>query len=259
MGAQADEPVLLEPPAPAQHLGHRRAQVVVADEREDAAEEAEGLHVRLEEGLLRLPLEGHDEGGARVAGAHQEEVDPGPLTGEFDLCLAPVDLRFHARVVHLRHEDLVDRIAQLAPPATHVLAHRRLGDAGAVLVAEALPDPFRGVPLLARRLPVREQPLLDQRPVRPQLRRPPPLGAPARRRPGRGKRLTHGPAMDAVAARQLPDRQPLPLAVPTDPLEQLHPRSHPLCDLPLGLRKARTVEPRSDGGGAKSGRRSGAK
>jgi hypothetical protein len=65
--------------------------------------------------------------------------------------------------------------------------------------------------------------------------------------------------MNTVAARQLADRQTLPLAIPTDLLELLHPRSHPLCDLPLEIRKARTVESPSDGDGAKSSVRSGAK
>jgi len=54
---QTDETVLLDPPSAAQHLLDRRAQVVVADRRERAAEEAERLHVRRQERLLRLPLE----------------------------------------------------------------------------------------------------------------------------------------------------------------------------------------------------------
>jgi hypothetical protein len=66
--------------------------------------------------------------------------------------------------VHLRHEHLLDRLAQLAPAATHVVAHRRLGDVGTLLLKEPLPDPFRRVPLLARRLPIRDQPLVDQGP-----------------------------------------------------------------------------------------------
>jgi hypothetical protein len=74
-----------------------------------------------------------------------------------------------------------------------------------------------------------------------------------------GERLAHGAAVDAVAARQLSDRQPFPLATMPDLLEQLHPRCHPLCDLPLRLRKTRTLGSRSDEGGPKSGRRSGAK
>ena len=42
-------------------------------------------------------------------------------------------------------------------------AHRRLGHLGHhVLVDEPLPDPLRRVPLVARRLPIRSQPLVDR-------------------------------------------------------------------------------------------------
>jgi hypothetical protein len=47
--AQRDEAVLLDAAAAAQHLLDRRAQVVVTDQREAASEEAERLHVRLQE------------------------------------------------------------------------------------------------------------------------------------------------------------------------------------------------------------------
>jgi hypothetical protein len=65
--------------------------------------------------------------------------------------------------------------------------------------------------------------------------------------------------MDTMALRQRPDRQTLPLPITPDLFEQLHSRSHPLCDLPLELREARTVDSPSDGGGAKSSVHSGAK
>jgi hypothetical protein len=41
--AQRDEAVLLDPAAAAQHPLDRRAEVVIADRREDAVEEVEGL------------------------------------------------------------------------------------------------------------------------------------------------------------------------------------------------------------------------
>src|SRR5437879_4432763 len=85
--AQRDEAVLLLTPPTAQHLPDRRAQVVVADEREDATEEAERLQMRLQERLLRLPLERDHERRARVAGAHQEQVDLPPLAGDHDFGL----------------------------------------------------------------------------------------------------------------------------------------------------------------------------
>ncbi len=214
--------------------------------------------MRLQERLLRLPLVRDHEARARVAGPHQKQADLEPLPADLDHRLAPVDLRLHARLVHLRHEHLIDRVAQLPPPATDVLAHGRLRDVGAVLREEPLPDPLRGVPLLPRRLTVREKPRVDQRPIRAQLRRRTPHRLLARRRQRSGERLPHRTPMHTVAARQLADRQALPRPVPTDLLEQLHPRSHPLCDLPSELVEARTVDSPSDEGGAKSSRRSGA-
>ena len=65
--------------------------------------------------------------------------------------------------------------------------------------------------------------------------------------------------MNAMALRQRPDRQPLPIMITPDLLEQLHSRSHPLCDLPLELQEARTLGLPSDRGGAKSKEHSGAK
>ena len=177
----------------------------------------------LEEGLLRRALEGDHEGRARVAGAHEEEVDPPPLPRELELGLAPVDLGLHSRLVHLRHEGRVDRIPQLAPPAAHVLAHRDLGQLGVMLVDEPLPDPARRVALLARRRAVGDEPLVDQRPIRPELRRCPALGRLARRRQRRGERLAHGATVHPVTQRQRADRQALAVALSTDLLEELHP------------------------------------
>ena len=55
---------------------------------------------------------------------------------------------------------------------------------------------------------------------------------------------------------QRPDRQSLPIMIPADRLQQLHSETHPFCDLQSVLEKTRTVQSRSDGSGAKSGRRS---
>jgi hypothetical protein len=238
--AQGDEAVLLQPAAPTQDLGDGRAQVVVADQVEDAAEEAEGLHVRLEEGLLRLALERHREARTRVAGAHQEEPDLEPLAGDLDDRLTPIDLGLDAGLAHLGHVDLLHRLTELAPPTTHIVAHGRLGDLGAVLIAQALPHPPRRVPLLARRLTVGDEPPVDQLSVGAKRRRRPPLRPLPWRRQRRAERLPHGAPVDAVPACQLADRERLPVAVPTDLLEQLHPRSHPLCHLPFELERART-------------------
>ena len=65
--------------------------------------------------------------------------------------------------------------------------------------------------------------------------------------------------MHPIPARQRVRRQPLELPIPADLLEQLHSRSHPFCSPPARLGEASKVEPRSDGSGAKSSVRTGAK
>jgi hypothetical protein len=62
-----------------------------------------------------------------------------------------------------------------------------------------------------------------------------------------------------VPARERVDRQPSPVMVPADLLEQLHSRSHPFPGPPLTLDRAPKVDPRSDGSGAKSSVHTGAK
>ncbi len=74
------------------------------------------------------------------------------------------------------------------------------------------------------------QPRIDQLAIRAQRRRRPPLRTLPCRRDRRPKRLAHGAAMHHVPARQLPDREPLPITIPADLLKQLHSR-HPFCDL----------------------------
>src|SRR5215211_912172 len=65
----------------------------------------------------------------------------------------------------------------------------------------------------------------------------------------RGQRLPHRAPMNTVAPRQRADRQPLAVAVAPDLVEELHRGTHPFRDLPLGLRRARTVRSPSDGVG----------
>jgi hypothetical protein len=150
----------------------------------------------------------------------------------------------------LRDEHLADRPAHRALALTHVVADRRLGDVGAVLVDQSPMDPLRRVALLARRVEVRVKPRVDQRPIRAELRR----RAIRRRALGRWQRrcqrLPHRASVNAVALRKRADRQPFVLAVPPDLLEQLHPGSHAFRRLPLELYEARTVGRPSDGGGA---------
>ena len=98
-------------------------------------------------------------------------MHPRPRPGEVGLGLAPVDLRRAPRRVELRDEHLARPMPELAAPAANVVTDRRLGHNDAVLVDEPAPDALGRVTLLARRLEVGEQPLVDQLPIGAELRR----------------------------------------------------------------------------------------
>jgi len=246
--AQRDEPIGLHAPAAAQDLLDRRGQVVEADLLEGPAEPVERLDVQLEERLLGLDQRRLAERRPGERRAHEEQMHLRAHPRQVDLRLAPVDLGPGARRVSLGDEDLADRPAHRPLARAHVLAHRRLRDVGAVLIDQPPPDPPRGMALLARRLPVGLKPRVDQRPPRTQLRRRPPPRHPARWRQRRRQRRPDRAAMHTVARRQRADRQPLPVAVAPDLLEQLHPGTYPFRDLPSGLRRARTVRDRTEVG-----------
>ena len=177
--AHRDEPVGLDPPAALEDLLDRRAQVVVADLAEHAIEPLERVRVTLQERLLSLHRRRHAERRPGEAGAHEEQMHPRPRAGQIDLRLAPVDLSRHRRRVHLRDEHLARGVTELAPALADIVTDRRLGDLGAVLVDQPPPDPLGGVPLLARRVKIRDQPLVDQRAILTELRRRPRQPAPA--------------------------------------------------------------------------------
>ncbi len=107
-------------------------------------------------------------------------------------------------------------------------------------------DPPRGVPLLARRGPVGLKPPIDHRPIPTELRGRATHRRPLRRRHRRRQRLLHRPAMNPMPHRQPANREALPITIPSDLLELLHPGSHSLWRLPLELDEPRTVSRPSD-------------
>ena len=256
--AQRDEPVSLDPPAALQHLLHRRPQVVEPDLREHAAEPLERLHVQLQERLLGLDQRRLAERRAGERRAHHEQMHLHRHPTEHHQRLAPVDLGLDARARGPaartpRRPATPARACEPArtdgpsPQRHRHRAHQPAAARSAWRYAAASP---------AR--PIGQQPLVDHRPIRPQLRRRPAHRRALRRRYRRRQRLLHRPAMHPMPDRQPPDREPLPITVPSDLLELLHPGSHSLWRLPLELDEARTVGRRSDGGGASSDHRSGA-
>jgi hypothetical protein len=78
------------------------------------------------------------------------------------------------------------------------------------------------VTLLARRVEIAHQPLVDQLAIRTQLRRRHPDRHLPGRRHRRPKRLLDSAPMHPVTNRKRANRQILPLAVAPDLLEQLH-------------------------------------
>ena len=67
------------------------------------------------------------------------------------------------------------------------------------------------------------KPPVDQRPICTQLRRWPTHRRAPRRRHRTRQRLAHRATVNTMTLRERADRQALPIAVPPDLLEQLHP------------------------------------
>jgi hypothetical protein len=133
------------------------------------------------------------------------------------------DLRLDTGVSDQRHEHLAD-LAKLPTPPAHVAADLTLRNLRAVLLNETLPDPPRRVTPLARRLTISLDPPVDHRPERPELGRRPRHRRTLRRRHRALQCLADRPPMNAMAPRELPDRQTLTRVIAPDRLKLLHPR-----------------------------------
>jgi hypothetical protein len=177
--------------------------------------------VTLQERLLGLLAERHHERGAGEAGAHREQMHHRLLAAQQNGRLPPIDLRLDTRIRDQRHEHLAD-LPELAALVMHVAVDLPLRHDSAVLLHQPLPDPPGRMALLPRRVPVSLQPAIDDRPIRPELRRRPRPRRPLGRRDRRLQRLTNRPAMHPMTLRQLPDREPLARVIAPDLLELLH-------------------------------------
>lgn len=232
VGPEGDPLAGLHPSAAEQHPSDRRLEVVVADvDHRHPAQLGERVHMAFQEGLLALRLERPVHRLARERAPQREQEHLGLRPAVDDPQVGEVDLGLRAWLVHLRDVDLLRRPARLGPdlrPAhVHVVPHRRVRDLGQlVLLDQPGMDPPRGMPLLARRSQVLPQHAVDQRLGRVQPRRRPHRHLP-RRWLGRPQRLPDRPTVHPVPVGQPPDRQLLPPGIPTDRLEQLHPRPHP--------------------------------
>lgn len=188
VGAERDPPVSLDPlPGEPDHLGDGSLEVVVADlVCGHPAEDLEGVHVPFEEGLLPARGRRAVDGFAAVGHAQREQVAGDQLAAQPDRDLPEVDLTFPAGQVGLGDEHVGLSAAVLGPhvgsPLPHVGADGVVGDTGqVVLVNQPGEDPGSRVPLLARRVQIGHQHLLDPGLERVQLRAAVGVG-----RPGRG-------------------------------------------------------------------------
>jgi hypothetical protein len=169
--------------------------------------------VAFQERFLRLGGERDMKRPARAGQPEHEQPQLQQCPGDHRVELAEVDFGLGSRQVRLRHADPDPVQAELGFAAGHIPGHRHLRQRGAVLGDQPLPDPPRGMPLLARHLPVGQQPAVNNRCVCVD-RRPGPLRvALARRRHRRVQGLPHGPPVQMMPTGQLPDRGSLDPAV----------------------------------------------
>ena len=201
-----------------QHPGDGGLQVVVADlAARDPAQGPQCVDVAFEEGFLATGGEHAVDGLARVRQPEGEEVAGHQLAAQAHRHVTEVDLRFMTGQVCLRDECFQRRLAgldqDLGLPARDVVAHHPVGDVRPVLLDQPVKDPGDRVPLLARRVQIRPQDLVDHRLVRVQR------GGPGRQlltrlRPGRVQGLPHRPPRHAVLALKLPHRHAAAMVTP---------------------------------------------
>jgi hypothetical protein len=234
---EGDEPRRLLPPEAPQDLLHRRREVVVPQPAVDPAQEAEGVLVRLQKGLLRRPQVRPVERGATGHAPEREHLQRQLLAVHLRHCLIPVDLRLLAPGVLLRDAQLWASAQSQAPLClAHVAAHRRLRNGmRGLFLSHPHPDAVRRMPLLAGRPPICFQDVVDERRDR---RRPRPQA-----RPGRVRLryrtvecLPHEPPMHPKLAGDAGHRADAKLVLPPDLFEQFHrrpPSSHAASRRPM--------------------------
>ena len=201
MRAQRHKPIRLDPTTAPQHPhDRRRLQIVITQHVKHAAVPLKRPDVPLQERLLGLLPKRHHECCPRETRPHLEQVHVDRHAAKHHPRLSPVDLGLNTGVADQRHEHLAD-LTQLATLGTHIPTHLPLRHLRAVLVHQPLPDPPGGMPLLARRLAIRLQNLIDDRPIPAKPRRRPRHRHPLRRRNRRRQRLPDRPPMHPVTLR----------------------------------------------------------
>src|SRR5436305_5857864 len=227
VAAQRDEPLRLNTVPALKHPRDSRLQVVILNYCWGPPEVSEREYMPLQKRLLRLRRERCMKRPPRIRQPHHEHPTRREDSTDECLELPEVDLRLDPRQVSLGHHHLDPIQPQLHAPARHITRHRHLRQHRTMLGDQPLPNPPRGMPLLTPHLTICQQPPVDH--LRPGIHRrpvPPDIGL-ARRRQRTSQRLTHRSPVYPMARRQLPNRQLLDPTITPNPLEQLHPRSHP--------------------------------
>jgi hypothetical protein len=169
--AEGDDPLGFHSLLSAQNLLHRGAQVVVAQSPEYAFEIRERQLVRLRKCLLGGVGVRTVKSVSRCHAPHCEELRVACFASQFRRRFEPVDLRFLAPAIALRHEHFRAFQSHLAPAQRHIPPYCLLRDRNfRALVTQPRPDAMRGMPLLARRLEIALQHPLDRLPRQIQLR-----------------------------------------------------------------------------------------
>src|SRR5262249_43112256 len=176
-----------------QNLLHRARQVVIPQYSEDSTEVGEGLLVRFEKRLLRGPRISSMKRTTAGHAPHREHLNFLTLAVQVRISFIPIYLRFAAPLVYLRHVHLSPQHSELFLPSLHIPAHMSFRHLTLRhLFHQPLVNPMRGVTLLARRLLVAFEDLIDELHKRRQLR-PFPLRPLALRRHGVLQSLPHHP------------------------------------------------------------------
>src|SRR5450759_1992282 len=158
MRPECDEPRRLFPTLTAQNLLYRSFQVVVTEPAKHPAEKGERQFMRFEERLLSGVQERAVKRCATGHTPHGEHLQFRPLPGQIGDGFVPINLRFHAPVVALRHKHFVDHQAQGSLTFLDVLPNRPLANRALLhLRSHPLPDPVCSVALLPRRLSIQLQ------------------------------------------------------------------------------------------------------
>jgi hypothetical protein len=204
-----------------QDARHQAAVVVIEHRLRHAAEEGESLDVTVHPGLGGRRRIGADEAGVAVRQIEGEEVRRLLDAADEHARFAEVGLGVAGRVMQ-GHEHL-----PAAPPMLpDVVLHDGVAAGEAVLVAQPLEHPLRGVALLGALDEIVSQPLVDDLGEPVQLR--PPHG----RRPlipGRNRKAEHLPhalARDPEVTRRRACAHPVPTGETNLPI-QLHAENTP--------------------------------